>query len=384
MVDNSACPFHAGSMITNPKYFVGRDEALRYIATRMESDQPTSVNIVGEHRMGKSSLLYRFYQIWNPQQFSPRADSKKSWWSRRDKRTIGKDTKPYVVVYVDLQTCECQQEVGFYQAIATALQKHPKIQKQRQLKSSFKPQRWDRQTFSDAIKDCKAKGLLVVLCLDKFDGLFQYPEEFDNGFYDSLHSLMNHNQLMLVIATLESIKIYRDQKKLTSSFFNVGHNHFLKELTEPEANILVSLPQNETSALSLEKQKMALDWGRNHPYLLQLAGQYLWEAKQFDRPLGWAKEQFDRQAQSCMQPAPISALVKENWCSVLVTLRKQLLRGCAGIGKLTRDIGSGSSEFGYVVIGLFVLSAFVAVVMGNLTPQEFFNWFLRLIQDLLS
>ncbi|MEL6163932.1 MAG: ATP-binding protein [Cyanobacteria bacterium J06628_3] len=57
-------PFIAGPTLQNPEKFVGREEELRGIIGRMGGSQPTSLNIVGEHQIGKSSLLYYFFLTW--------------------------------------------------------------------------------------------------------------------------------------------------------------------------------------------------------------------------------------------------------------------------------------------------------------------------------
>ena len=49
-------PYAAGGMVTDPKMFFGREDILRTITTRLAKKQSTSV--VGQRRIGKSSLLY--------------------------------------------------------------------------------------------------------------------------------------------------------------------------------------------------------------------------------------------------------------------------------------------------------------------------------------
>lgn len=58
------CPFFAGSTITDPRFFVGRREALKLLSDRMQGSQPTSINVVGRHKTGKSSLLVHFQRIY--------------------------------------------------------------------------------------------------------------------------------------------------------------------------------------------------------------------------------------------------------------------------------------------------------------------------------
>ncbi|MEH2081448.1 MAG: hypothetical protein V7K89_16045 [Nostoc sp.] len=57
-------PFVAAGMIEDPRLFVGRKDELYAIASRMKGDQPTSINIVGDKHIGKSSLLHYFVRTW--------------------------------------------------------------------------------------------------------------------------------------------------------------------------------------------------------------------------------------------------------------------------------------------------------------------------------
>lgn len=93
-------PFVAGPMLQNPRLFIGREEELRAIISRMSGVQPTSVNIVGETQIGKSSLLYYFSVIW---------------------RSRVQEASKYVVVYISLKKAYCQREENFYEIIAQEL-----------------------------------------------------------------------------------------------------------------------------------------------------------------------------------------------------------------------------------------------------------------------
>ncbi|WP_232288166.1 hypothetical protein [Nodularia spumigena] len=68
----------------------------------MSGVQPISINIVGDKRIGKSSLLYHYFLTWEQRVPNP---------SR------------YVVIYLSLQSAVCQGEVNFYLAVARELLK---------------------------------------------------------------------------------------------------------------------------------------------------------------------------------------------------------------------------------------------------------------------
>ncbi len=136
----------------------------------------------------------------------------------------------------------------------------------------------------------------LIICLDKIEALFKHPDEFNDDFYDNLRSLMGYRggTLMLVIASEKNIAIYRRNNKLTSTFLNDAHVMMLKGLTDNEARDLVSLPKtnipSSQAALSEKEQRIALEWGGKNPYLLQLAGLYLWEAREYNKNINWARK----------------------------------------------------------------------------------------------
>ncbi|MEZ2236897.1 AAA-like domain-containing protein [Microcoleus sp.] len=282
----SPCPFSAPSMLKNPDSFVGRKEELKFIENQMTGPQPTSVNIVGPHKIGKSSLLWHFYKRCNRH---------------------SNNSSPYAVIYLSFQDGECQEENSLYQKLAQELSKVPIIQTKPSLVTVFQAPDWNRSTFAKAIRLCEEEKILPVLCIDKFEALFQdsYREKFDEGFYDNLHSLINHSSMMLVLISIEPLDFYRTQNKLTSSFFNVGSECLLKKFSEAEAKKLVDLPQGNIvgarPALTEKNQQLALQWGEEHPVRLQLAGKYLWEAQQNSKSVKWAKQQFQYQSRKVLE-----------------------------------------------------------------------------------
>lgn len=67
--------------------------------------------------------------------------------------------------------------------------------------------------------------------LDDFESLLKRTEEFDNGFYDNLRSLMNDSALMLVVASRKELSVYGSEYRFVSQFFNLGHVLKLGEVT---------------------------------------------------------------------------------------------------------------------------------------------------------
>ncbi|NJL99256.1 MAG: ATP-binding protein [Synechococcaceae cyanobacterium SM2_3_2] len=268
-----ACPFIAGPMIQLPQNFVGRKDELQELINRMaKASQPTSVNVVGERRIGKSSLLYHFYQTWS-------------------ERLPPERRHAYAVIYLSLQGAPCTEEESLYQAIARTL-----------LASySHYPEAWraiwqervlDRPGFVAAMGQSRAAGVLPVLCLDEFEALFDHRDSFQDDFYDSLRTLMNNSELMLITASRRLLDDYRRDYQLTSAFFNLGQVQRLGRFSDAEARQVVTLPDPAHPALSPAAQETALQWGHNHPLLLQMAALTLWDAAQLSRPDTWARQRF--------------------------------------------------------------------------------------------
>lgn len=316
-------PFVAAGMIEDPRLFVGRKEELYAIASRMTGVQPTSINIVGDKRIGKSSLLYHFFLTW--QQRVP-------------------DPNRYLVIYRSLRNANCQTEAGFYQEVANGWGNFGS-NRRFSLNNPLKPKLWNRQTFFEAIKAMEQQQVLPVLCLDDFESLFDYPQEFNDGFYDNLRSLMEDNALMLVVASRKPLKVYGEEHRYVSSFFNIAHCIVLRELTTDEAIELTRLPSRSSqgAVLSQDEQNHAQQWGQRHPYKLQLAGTCLWEAHQTGKPIKWAKQQFEQQINH-----PASGKQQSYWQKWLLFIFVDLPKR---LGSFTKLIGVTVDDVSSWIIG---------------------------------
>lgn len=275
----STCPFVADSMITDPQHFVGRKAELQLITDKMSAVHPVSINVVGRQRIGKSSLLYHFFQTWEERVENP---------SR------------YVVIYLSLQEARCQSENGFYQAVGRQLWSRPAVLRNPSLSEPLTVKPFNRLAFSAALGNWKRQGVLPVLCLDEFGPLFRYPQEFDNGFFDNLRSLMESHVLMLVVASHRKLDFYGRRHEFTSAFFEMKQVLQLGEFSHEEVKLLLRLPASTvvgaTPALTAQEQRLAQQLGGRNPFLLQLACSYLWEARQLGRDPKWAKAQFEAAA----------------------------------------------------------------------------------------
>lgn len=343
-----ANPFVAAGIIEDLRLFVGREDELRQIISRMEGAQPTSINIYGEKRIGKSSLLYHFFLTWEQRVQNP---------------------SKYVVIYLSLQNVQCQTETQFYQAIAEELLKSPTVVNNSALSQVLQVTPLDRGKFSDAVREWKRLGVLPVLCLDDFKTLFENKTEFNNGFYDNLRSLMDSSSLMLVIASQKQLDFYSKKNDLTSDFFNLGHLIKLGELQEDEVKDLLRLPastvQNGVAVLSLDEQRLCQQLAGSHPFLLQLAGRLACEARQLGHDENWVKKRFAAE----MRRLP-SRWNRKNWRQ----LRWWVWELPVQLGKITKSVGIGVGEVSSWVIGIGLIVMLILGFVGVLRWSQVWDF----------
>ena len=338
-----SCPFVAGPMITCTELFVGRKEALHTMTNAMVGAQPTSLNIVGERRVGKSSLLYHFYLTWQQHVC---------------------DRDHYVVIFLSLQDARCQNRASFYQCIVQTLVQHPHVQRKKSLSATLQGiSTIDHASFAQVLEVFKQHRILPVLCLDEFEVLFKYHSEFDDQFYDHLRSLVDRNVLMLIVTSHKSLDYYREGDSVTSTFFNNGQTYHLDVFTDAEADELLLLPASTVAgvqpALRVDEQVLARQWAGQHPYLLQLAAHSLCLARLEGKALDKARERFTIEQRRLFEPAMPAPV------TVLPTVARWLLWSLPiRIGRLSRYAGNHFEDVKAWVMGIVVVVVLALLLLG--------------------
>ena len=96
-------PYTNRGTIRNPQEFFGREREVRRIFSRISSSHPQCISIIGERKIGKSSLLY----------FIDHEETRRKWL---------KDEESYVFVLIDLQERACEMSFSaFFKFIFRAL-----------------------------------------------------------------------------------------------------------------------------------------------------------------------------------------------------------------------------------------------------------------------
>jgi hypothetical protein len=221
-------------MIRDPQLFHGRRAELDHIFGRLNTMQ--SVSLVGERRIGKSSLLYHVFQTGTAQ--------------------LGAGVQ---IVYTGLP--DVKDEPSFYRRVC--------------LETGA---RGTGESFGDLERTVRDRK--VVLCLDEFEKVAGQPA-FSRGFFDSLRSLAQSGSFALVVATQHSLaELCRTEQIATSPFWNIFARVDLGLFTDSEARELVRARFREADTVVTEEEvARLLQLAGPFPLLLQAACYHLFGAK---------------------------------------------------------------------------------------------------------
>lgn len=239
-------PFLNRTIIKNPEEFFGRTDELKTIYNRLSTLQ--SCDVYGKRKIGKSSLLYHI--------------SVKS----RDK--LGDD---YRVAYIDLQDPKYHTVGGFLKYSLSELGCDSEVV----IPSNSLNE--NLIVFSESIEKL-GRGLKPVLLVDEFEKLIERPEEFDNGFFDTMRSLGYHGNIAYVTASLHSLKQMNAEGNFTSPFFNIFSEVPLNIFSSEETSAFLSA-EREGVEFNEEEIEFIKEIANDRPLHLQIACYHVLENK---------------------------------------------------------------------------------------------------------
>lgn len=242
-------PFTNRGMVTDPADFIGRAEQMEEICSRLDKMESTS--IVGERRIGKSSLLYQLALTGKERLTNP----------------------AYRFFYIDLQNARCHTALGFFQTVLGRLGAATDVVKEGNSLNG------NLIAFGDGIEALERDGQRIVLCLDEFENTFKHPAEFGDDFFDHLRSLVNVRRLALVTASRQTLQALSLAGKLTSPFYNLLSTIELKEFTEREAQEFIAVYHARLQFTDTELQFL-FSYFEPHPLKLRVLCDWVFKNRQ--------------------------------------------------------------------------------------------------------
>jgi len=232
-------------MITDSARFFGRTKELRAIFNALAAQKPQCVSIIGQRRIGRSSLLKHIEQTYQ---------------NHLPQHAL------YRFAYLDVSRDTCRTPNEFYAEAAQALLGNPY--------ESLTPHQFDDLL----IPPNTTNRPHYVLLLDEFNALQRRREQFDDDFYDGLRARANDGDLTFVLASHLPLHEIAVQNNFSSTFFGIFTPVFLKEFTLSEARTSILRP----TARPLRDQdlRVIMRWLNNpyHPLKLNIAADLIWHA----------------------------------------------------------------------------------------------------------
>jgi AAA+ ATPase superfamily predicted ATPase len=255
----SSNPFTFGNAIKEPGRFYGRQAEIRQIVNRLLSSAHESTSIVGERRIGKTSLLLH---LSNPQVAL----------------SLGLEADKFCMVYVDFEGLTDITPRRFWQRVLEKMAGSVCDEDMRTACSKLSQKvEFDLFDLEDLFDSISKKNLITVFLMDEFEYVTQNTH-FKGDFFGGLRSLAIHHGVAMVPATRRELVdlCYSDEIK-GSPFFNIFVNIVLRPFTRPEVNDL--LDGYTHNGFNSKEKEFIWNLGGGYPQFLQTAGYYLLEGK---------------------------------------------------------------------------------------------------------
>lgn len=258
----NANPFSYGNPIRDPARFHGRQEEIRQIINRIRSSARESTSIIGERRIGKTSLLKH---LANPQ----------------ISQGLGLDPEKFCLVYIDFQGLTDITPQRFWERVLrkTAREACDNML-QEEIKTLLDMEIYDLFDLEDLFEMISEIGLTLVLLMDEFEYVTQNAN-FKADFFGGLRALAIHQDLVLVTATQrELVELCHSDEIKGSPFFNIFASVILRPFHLQESVELVDAYSQQTDLiLSSTDKQLILNLGGGYPFFVQMAGYHLVETK---------------------------------------------------------------------------------------------------------
>jgi hypothetical protein len=231
--------------IKDPGHFYGRTREISKIFSRIGASRPQSISVVGDRRIGKSSLLY---YINHPEVRARFLDPPAS----------------FAFAFIDLQQKRRLTLKEFFKELFALVALETSDKSVTTLEPSFDSVRALLERF-------RSEGRKLIVLFDEFEAVTT-NRAFDLEFYSFLRSIANNYDVAYVTTSARDLQdLCRTQLIADSPFFNIFTNVFLRAFPRTTAQELISRPSAE-SGLPLEGySRRILDIAGHFPYFLQIA-----------------------------------------------------------------------------------------------------------------
>jgi eukaryotic-like serine/threonine-protein kinase len=231
--------------IRDPAQFFGRAREVSKIFSRIGASRPQSISVVGERRIGKSSLLNFINHPEVRQRFLDRSES-------------------YAFAFIDLQQKRRLTLTEFFKELFALLAKETGDKSLAKLQPSF-------DSLRAVLDNFRRDGRKLVVLFDEFDAITT-NRAFDLEFFSFLRSIANNYDVAYVTTSARDLQeLCHTQLIADSPFFNIFTNVFLRAFTRKEALELITRPSAEAGVPLEGYARRIMEIAGYFPYFLQIA-----------------------------------------------------------------------------------------------------------------
>ena len=255
-------PFTFGNPIRDAQRFIGRQSDLQQIVNRLRANAHESTAVVGERRIGKTSLL-------------------KHLEDKAVAAALGLPPEEFCLVYMDFQGLADITPDRFWGRVLQKIERaicNPALAPEiKEIRTQGNFDLFDLEDLFTIIAD---DGMTVVLLLDEFEYVTQNPN-FGSDFFGGLRALAIHHNLPLVTATRrELVDLCHSEELKGSPFFNIFASIVLRPFNNQEVSDLVRCYLQDTGfEFTQEDIQLVLSLGGGYPFFTQMAAHYLFDAR---------------------------------------------------------------------------------------------------------
>jgi hypothetical protein len=256
-------PFYYGGTLKESRLFVGRKREVAEICEAIAAS--ASVSLVGERKVGKSSLLLYLAD--------PSVEHKN-----------GLDPARYIFAYFDFLGYPTITPTELWRRLLGEILSQPSASAlTNQVRTLLAQEKTELADLERLLKGVRDAGLNLVILFDEFDTAATNPN-FDQAFFGGLRNLSKYPLSYLVAShrTLSELR-FAHPEAIVSPFFNIFRRVTLSGFTPGEVETLLTGSLAGTGiTFSAGDREMLGFMADSHPFFLQMMAYFLFDAYRYD------------------------------------------------------------------------------------------------------
>jgi len=237
-------PYFNRKMIKDSDDFYGRKREANLIYSMIDAPRPQCVSIVGNRRIGKSSLLYFIYDKNNRGKYIQNPDD-------------------FIFAFMDLQIDQDITEEEFLLALFEQL-KLERVEIDVDEDSPY-------DTLIKFASELEKNRKKLVVLLDEFESITGNPN-FGHKFFSFLRSVANRYDVAYITSSVKELqKLCHTKEIAVSPFFNIFSSLYLRPFTMREARELIIKPSAAAGIPLVDYMDAIFQLAGTFPFFLQIA-----------------------------------------------------------------------------------------------------------------